>query len=88
MWSTIRIALVLLWPVAFLAGLYALGLTMPVPHLGRGYVVRLELPDGGRMIGLPAIQGPMDKSRPLVVIDAGHGGHDPGASGNGYREKT
>ena len=28
---------------------------------------------------MPRIEGPTDKSRPLVVIDAGHGGHDPGA---------
>jgi N-acetylmuramoyl-L-alanine amidase len=29
--------------------------------------------------GLPLISGPADESLPLVVIDAGHGGHDPGA---------
>ncbi|RYE02574.1 MAG: N-acetylmuramoyl-L-alanine amidase [Sphingomonadales bacterium] len=37
-------------------------------------------------IALPKVYG--DPSRPLVVIDAGHGGHDPGAIGaNGLREK-
>jgi N-acetylmuramoyl-L-alanine amidase len=29
--------------------------------------------------GLPKIYGPADARLPLVVIDAGHGGHDPGA---------
>jgi N-acetylmuramoyl-L-alanine amidase len=29
--------------------------------------------------GLPVVSGPADDSLPLVVIDAGHGGHDPGA---------
>jgi len=47
------------------------------------YVLRVVLPDGSQQIGLPAVQGPGDASRPLVVIDAGHGGHDPGASGQG-----
>ncbi|MFN0046653.1 MAG: N-acetylmuramoyl-L-alanine amidase [Sphingorhabdus sp.] len=28
---------------------------------------------------LPKISGPKDSSLPLVVLDAGHGGHDPGA---------
>ena len=39
--------------------------------------------------GLPKISGPSDNSLPLVVIDAGHGGHDPGAISphGGSREK-
>ncbi|MBO9670919.1 MAG: N-acetylmuramoyl-L-alanine amidase [Sphingobium sp.] len=28
---------------------------------------------------IPKIQGPRNSSRPLIVIDPGHGGHDPGA---------
>lgn len=37
----------------------------------------------------PKIYGPKDSSLPLVVIDAGHGGHDPGAISphGGAREK-
>jgi N-acetylmuramoyl-L-alanine amidase len=39
--------------------------------------------------GLPKIIGPDDQSLPLVVLDPGHGGHDPGAVSphNGAREK-
>lgn len=38
---------------------------------------------------LPAIEGPDNPRLPLVVIDAGHGGHDPGAISphSGTREK-
>jgi N-acetylmuramoyl-L-alanine amidase len=48
----------------------------------------LTVPLGPAKSGLPRprIQGPV--GRPLVVIDAGHGGHDPGAiSPDGKREK-
>jgi N-acetylmuramoyl-L-alanine amidase len=79
--------LIFLAPVALLGALFAFGLSVPVPALGRGYVVRIELPPAGEPVDLPRVYGPQDKSRPLVVIDAGHGGHDPGASGQGYREK-
>jgi N-acetylmuramoyl-L-alanine amidase len=39
--------------------------------------------------GLPRIYGPADARLPLVVIDAGHGGHDPGTTSphGGKREK-
>ncbi len=51
-------------------------ITVPIPAVAQG-------------IALPRVEGPRDGSRPLVVIDAGHGGHDPGAINpqNGKREK-
>ncbi len=55
--------------------------------IGRGSVtVPLDAPEPYRL-PMPDVQGPADK--PLVVIDAGHGGHDPGSlSLDGrYREK-
>ena len=90
----LQIALVFLAPVVLLVALYALGdaLGVRAPLLGRGYVVRVALPQAGETVGLPPIRGPEDPSRPLVVIDAGHGGPDPGASGTGalggIKEKT
>jgi len=42
------------------------------------YSVRMPLPKAKPAVGLPQIYGPDDDSRQLVVIDAGHGGHDPG----------
>jgi N-acetylmuramoyl-L-alanine amidase len=88
MWHRLQIALIFLAPVVLVGGLYLLGLTIPVPVLGRDYVIRVTLPDANRPLGLPPIAGPGDPSRPLVVIDAGHGGHDPGAVGIDFREKT
>jgi N-acetylmuramoyl-L-alanine amidase len=40
-------------------------------------------------VALPRVEGPANSRLPLVVIDAGHGGHDPGAISphSGKREK-
>jgi len=38
------------------------------------------IPSHPSRLKLPAVEGPRRASLPLVVIDAGHGGHDPGSS--------
>lgn len=55
---------------------------------GRGYVQRIKLPPTGGAVDLPKVAGPPDASRPLVVIDPGHGGHDPGAGTGDLKEKA
>lgn len=82
----LQIALVLIAPVLLLAGVYAVRFPGTAPS--RGYVERILLPEAGKPIGLPMVEGPSDPARPLVVIDAGHGGHDPGATGGDVREKA
>ena len=84
----VQLGLLFLFPVLVVGALFALGKTVPVPVLGRAYVITLPLPDAADTIGLPDIEGPSDPTRPLVVIDAGHGGPDPGAVGEDVREKT
>ncbi|MEW4447870.1 N-acetylmuramoyl-L-alanine amidase [Qipengyuania sp. JC766] len=83
----LQILAIFLVPVAVIGALYAFGLTIPIPHLGRDYVIRLALPQTAQPVDLPEVLGPPDRTRPLVVIDAGHGGKDPGASVEGLREK-
>ena len=84
----LQIGLLFAFPVLLIAALFALGQTIPVPVLGRSYVITIPLPEAEEQLGLPEIAGPADLTRPLVVIDAGHGGPDPGAIGEDYREKT
>lgn len=81
--------------VMILSAPLALAIALPVlwPRLfpsqdALDYVVRFDLPDVGMPVDLPRVDGPADASRPLVVIDAGHGGFDPGAGNDEASEKT
>ena len=55
----------------------------------RIHSITVPIPPAARGIALPPVEGARDGARPLVVIDAGHGGHDPGAINrdSGIREK-
>ncbi len=69
-------------PALVLGSTMALGLTIPIPQWGRDYVLQFALGEEGGKVELPDVAGPDDPERPLVVIDAGHGGRDPGSIGN------
>lgn len=84
----VPVLLLVLAPVALYAGMVAADRITGAGGQGRDHVLRIELPAAGAGIGLPPVEGPLDASRPLVVIDAGHGGHDPGAVAGDLREKT
>ena len=77
-------------PAALLIALPVFYPRLAVSARDLDYVVRFDLPSADAPVDLPRVDGPADASRPLVVIDAGHGGFDPGASAeNGsVREKA
>lgn len=82
------------WFTGLGAGLLALGMVgallvagmVPVKSQQLA-VLRLDLPAAAKRIALPDVAGPDDPGLPLVVIDAGHGGHDPGAISEQLYEK-
>lgn len=61
----------------------------PRPPRSRGITVAIPAARKASDIRLPRVDGPRDPERPLIIIDAGHGGHDPGAinTDHGWREK-
>ncbi|MEM9312644.1 MAG: N-acetylmuramoyl-L-alanine amidase [Pseudomonadota bacterium] len=79
--------LVLALPVLVVGGAIALDETIPIPIWGREYVQTFSLGGSDASSSVRRIYGPDDPARPLIVIDAGHGGRDPGAVGGGVREK-
>lgn len=78
---------VILLPLAVFGAMVLADLTFGRPGRGFDYVVKVDLPSPDAAASLPKIEGPMDSSRPLVVIDAGHGGKDPGAGAGPTKEK-
>ena len=84
----LQIALLVAGPIAIFFAMMQFDRSFGRPGRGYDYVLRLELPPSGSKVDLPPIKGPLDASRPLVVIDAGHGGHDPGAGAGSLKEKV
>ena len=83
----LTLVLLLLAPVAVFAVMVGVDRLFGTPGRGHNYVVRLGMPPAAGEVGLPLLLGPADASRPLVIIDPGHGGHDPGAGTGALKEK-
>lgn len=83
----VQIILLILAPLAVFAAMIAADRAFGQVGRGHAYVQRVALPPAGGELGLPAVAGPLDASRPLVVIDPGHGGRDPGAGTAALYEK-
>jgi N-acetylmuramoyl-L-alanine amidase len=84
----IQLAMILSAPLALVIALWVLWPRFVLSPRDLDYVVRFDLPDGNMPVDLPRVDGPPDASRPLVVIDAGHGGFDPGAGQGDLKEKA
>jgi len=81
------VVFVMLAPLVVFGAMLGVDHALGAPGFSRAFAVRVALPPATSLVGLPRIEGPADPARPLVVIDAGHGGHDPGAHGDHVQEK-
>ena len=85
--------LLLMLPLALLFALVVLGYQFGFGSGVEARIARIALP-AVQSVALPEVAGDgaaVEGSEfvlPLVVIDPGHGGDDPGASGAGFQEKT
>lgn len=84
----LQFLLILLAPVAVFAAMIGADRSFGQSRRSGGFLIRFELPPVDQQTGLPTILGPADPSRPLVVIDPGHGGKDPGAGTGTLKEKA
>lgn len=81
----IKLISLLLLPAMLIAGLVLFANGEGLRGKGAGFILRTDLPGYEAGVALPDISG--DAELPLVVIDPGHGGVDPGATSGGYVEK-
>ena len=85
--SLLPISLAFLCVAAICAALFLSNIVSVPAKVSRpDYVLTLALPQSGDL-EISAADGGPDDGRPLVVIDPGHGGHDPGAVGGDVLEK-
>ncbi len=82
-----QLGFLFVFPLVVLAASLVIDRMYGLPGQGYGYVLRIDLMPAQAEVDLPKVEGPIDASRPLVVIDPGHGGHDPGAGKPGLPEK-
>lgn len=74
-------------PYRFVVDFYTESKAAPVPQITAPVEKEPSRPEIQQTVPSAPRKGNGTKKRPLVVVDAGHGGHDPGAIGNNLREK-
>lgn len=82
-----RIAAILAAALAAIVLALVSARALPLPGLGYGPVARIALPPAQRY-DLPPVAGADNPGDPVVVIDPGHGGFDPGARTPAIDEKA